>query len=68
MEAQRKDCEARREELGESDVGGFRLDDGLQAGEGNLKEELANEKKRKDNIDIAAKEAANIVADMVNMK
>ena len=68
METQRKDFEARRKELGESDVGGFRLDDGLQAGEGNLKEELANEKKRKDNIDIAAKEAANIVADMVNMK
>ena len=67
METQRKDFETRRKELGESDIGSFRLDDGLQAGEGNLKEELANEKKRKENIDIAAKEAANIVVDMVNV-
>ncbi|NLY65474.1 MAG: carboxy terminal-processing peptidase [Alcaligenaceae bacterium] len=68
MENQRKDFEARRKDLGESDIGSFRLDDGLLAGEGNLKEELANEKKRKENIDAAAREAANIVADLIDIK
>ena len=65
MEDQRHQFNERRKELGQSDVGIFRLDDGLSFGEGNLKEELENEKKRKENIDTPTREAANIAVDLV---
>ncbi len=65
MEEQRQDFNDRRKELGQSDVGIFRLDDGLSFGEGNLQEELENEKKRKENIDTPTREAVNIAADLV---
>ena len=68
MSEQQKSFEERRKQLGESDVNSFRLDDGLAAGEGNLTQELADEKKRKESLDIAIKEAANIVADLVGLK
>ena len=66
MEIKRQQFDERRKELGQSDVGIFRLDDGLSVGEGNLQEELENEKKRKENIDTPTREAANIAADLVN--
>ncbi|MDO5666396.1 MAG: carboxy terminal-processing peptidase [Alcaligenaceae bacterium] len=66
MEEQRQQFNERRKELGQSDVGIFRLDDGLSFGEGNLKEELENEKRRKENIDTPTREAANIAADLVH--
>ena len=66
MEAQRQQFDERRKALGQSDVGIFRLDDGLSFGEGNLQEELENEKKRKENIDTPTREAANIAADLVD--
>lgn len=65
MEEQRQEFNERRKELGQSDVGIFRLDDGLSFGEGNLQEELENEKKRKENIDTPTREAVNIAADLV---
>lgn len=65
MEAQRQEFNERRQALGESDVGIFRLDDGLSFGEGNLQEELENEKKRKENIDTPTREAAHIAANLV---
>ena len=37
-------------------------------GEGNLKQELEDEKKRKDNIDAIARESANIAADLVQVQ
>ncbi|CAM5185679.1 carboxy terminal-processing peptidase [Oligella ureolytica] len=67
MEEQRQQFNERRKELGQSDVGIFRLDDGLSFGEGNLQEELENEKKRKENIDTPTREAANIAADLVRL-
>lgn len=60
-----KEFEERRKALGESDVATFKLDDGLAHGEGNLKQELEDEKKRKENIDAIARESANIAADLV---
>lgn len=65
MEEKRQLFNERRKALGQSDVGIFRLDDGLSFGEGNLKEELENEKRRKENIDTPTREAANIAADLV---
>ncbi len=65
MSATYKDFEQRRKALGESDVATFKLDDGLAAGEGNLKQELEDEKKRKENIDTIARESANIAADLI---
>lgn len=67
MEQQRQQFNERREALGEADVGMFRLDDGLSFGEGNLKEELEIEKRRKENIDTPTREAANIAADLVGL-
>lgn len=64
MSTRYKEFEQRRKELGESDVVTFKLDDGLAAGEGNLKQELEDEKKRKENIDTIARESANIAADL----
>lgn len=66
MEERRQQFNERRKALGESDVGIFRLDDGLSFGEGNLQEELENEKRRKENIDTPTREAANIAADLAN--
>lgn len=60
-----KEFEARRKGLGEGDVATFKLDDGLAHGEGNLKQELEEEKKRKNNIDAVARESAYIAADLV---
>ncbi|MHC8946889.1 carboxyl-terminal processing protease [Advenella incenata] len=68
MSMEQSQFEERRKKLGESDVNSFRLDDGLAAGEGNLTQELADEKKRKESLDIAIKEAANIVADLAKQK
>lgn len=67
MEEIRQEFNERRKELGQSDVGIFRLDDGLSFGEGNLQEELESEKKRKENIDTPSREAANIAADLVHL-
>ncbi|SPY06891.1 MULTISPECIES: carboxy terminal-processing peptidase [Oligella] len=67
MEQQRQQFNERRKALGESDVGVFRLDDGLSFGEGNLKEELEIEKRRKESIDTPTREAANIAADLVDL-
>ncbi|WP_256330954.1 carboxy terminal-processing peptidase [Pelistega sp. MC2] len=63
-----QDFEKRRKALGESDLATFKLDDGLAMGEGNLKEELEDEKKRKENLDTIAKESANIAADLVSLQ
>ena len=63
-----KEFAERRKELGEGDVATFKLDDGLAMGEGNLKQELEDEKKRKDNIDAIARESANIAADLVQVQ
>lgn len=63
-----KEFEERRKALGEGDVATFKLDDGLAHGEGNLKQELEDEKKRKENIDAVARESANIAADLVLMQ
>lgn len=68
MNATYKDFEKRRKDLGEKDLATFKLDDGLAAGEGNLKQELEDEKKRKENLDVIVRESANIVADMVSLK
>lgn len=57
----------RRKALGEGEVRAFKLDDGLAAGEGNLKQELAEEKERKAHTDVVAREAAHIAADMVHL-
>lgn len=63
-----KEFEKRRKDLGEKDLATFKLDDGLAAGEGNLKEELEDEKKRKENLDVVARESANIAADLVRLQ
>ncbi|NOL50227.1 carboxy terminal-processing peptidase [Pelistega europaea] len=63
-----KDFEKRRKDLGEKDLATFKLDDGLAAGEGNLKQELEDEKKRKENLDVIVRESANIASDMVALK
>ncbi|MDO5679663.1 MAG: carboxy terminal-processing peptidase [Pelistega sp.] len=63
-----KEFAERRKQLGEGDVATFKLDDGLAMGEGNLKQELEDEKKRKDNIDAIARESANIAADLVQVQ
>lgn len=63
-----KSFEQRRKDLGEKDLATFKLDDGLAAGEGNLKEELEDEKKRKENLDVVARESANIAADLVRLQ
>lgn len=66
MEEQRHEFNERRKKLGQSDVGIFRLDDGLSFGEGNLHEELENEKRRKENIDTPTREAVNIAVDLAD--
>ncbi|MDY3331960.1 MAG: carboxy terminal-processing peptidase [Pelistega sp.] len=63
-----KSFEQRRKDLGEADLATFKLDDGLAAGEGNLKQELEDEKKRKENLDVIARESAHIAADLVRIK
>ncbi|WP_051532340.1 carboxy terminal-processing peptidase [Brackiella oedipodis] len=68
MEKKRESFNERRKALGESDVGVFKLDDGLSYGEGDLKKELADEEKRKKNLDTSAREAANIALDMTHLK
>lgn len=64
----RNDFEKVRKALGESTVETFSLDDGLLRGEGNLKQELEEEKKRRDNLDTVIRESAQIAADLVVIK
>ncbi|ADU92076.1 carboxy terminal-processing peptidase [Taylorella equigenitalis] len=67
MDAQIKAFDKEREELGEINFNDLKLDDGLARGEGDLNEELADEKKRKENLDTIARESANIAADMISV-
>ncbi len=62
-----KEFEQRRKELGEDDASKLEMDDGLAMGEGNLKKELEDAKKRRESIDTVAKEAANIASDLVTL-
>ncbi|WP_051919284.1 carboxy terminal-processing peptidase [Basilea psittacipulmonis] len=65
QEKVREGFEQRRKALGESEVDSFKLDDGLSYGEGNIKDEVADEKKMRENIDSAAREAAYILVDQI---
>lgn len=67
MDAQIKAFDKERKELGEINFNDLKLDDGLARGEGDLKEELENEKKRKENLDVVARESANIASDMISV-
>lgn len=67
MDKTYKGFKQRRRELGEVDLATFKLDDGLAAGEGDLKKELEDEKKRKENLDTIALESTKIAADIVDL-
>jgi carboxyl-terminal processing protease len=65
LKAQRVAREKERKELGLTSLGDDNNDDGLQAGERDIAEQVADEKKAKDRPDPLLNEAAYILADAI---
>jgi carboxyl-terminal processing protease len=67
LEAKRKSRDAQRKALGLADAGPQRNDDGLQANERDVREQVAEEEAAKKRPDPLMRESANVLADAINL-